>query len=216
MTELTLPFLTGHKGTDLENYVRFRCVRAYLSQRAEATFPDKGGKLTPRLVELVDACGYSRRKVEKFRTHRKGWHQLSRWIPHRYLQAIGAERAVLEFCLEQDQKEFDAVAHTPVCPEGFTVRMMSCVYPFFPLPPGTTEEAAIEAARYYTREKGRVCWIKLNQVRTIWLHPSRKPLPDGTHEVHISQNFNRPAMVWKKEGVLFSTDNTDLGTVTIR
>lgn len=163
-----IPWLSARDINKIEDYDRFHNTKAYLKK--------KSGKLvyfkdqTDEIMELAEKCGY--KKFNKFIEHRKEWHRLIRKIPLSYLEQIGAKLDVIEFTVEVDQEEFEKALELPFYPEYATVRMMPSVYQSIKLPADLTEEEAIEYLKDYSSKEERICWIKLKDIKTIWVYPN--------------------------------------------
>ena len=195
-----IPWLSASDINKIEDYDRFHNTKAYLKK--------KSGKLvyfkdqTDEIMELAEKCGY--KKFNKFVEHRKEWHGLIRKIPLSYLEQIGAKLDVIDFTVEVDQEEFKKALELPFYPEYATVRMMPSVYQSIKLPADLTEEEAIEYLKDYSSKEERICWIKLKDIKTIWVYPNRnvntsyyKP------DYEIENDYLTPTLSGRKIGKSF-------------
>ena len=168
-----IPFFSVRDINVIEDYERFYHTRAYLLK--------KSGKLRykrkelPKLKIIAEKSGY--KKFNKFIRHREEWHELTRKIPLAYLQAIKAKLDVIKFTVGLDKKEYEELLKIPIYPKFATEKMMSVVYRTIELPPGTDEKEAIELMRDYSSRKKRLCWIKINNIKTIFF------FPDGNYKI---------------------------------
>ena len=157
-----IPFFSVQQTNRVEGYVRFRHTRAYFRQRSVDHGDEK---------DLLLACGYSLRSLNKFRSHRKAWNDLSRKIPLKYADGIGIDLDIMNTALELDQQEFDQALQLPFFPKTAGVRLLAAVYSTCEFPANVSEEEAISILKEYSEKTGRHCFIQLAQIKTIWVRP---------------------------------------------
>ena len=85
-----------------QNYIPYQHCLAYLKQRS-ASLP-YSGKDRMRLMEDLGMSNYN-----KFYRRREQWDGLRKPIPLGYLERIGLDLSVLEFCLQLDKEAYEAV-----------------------------------------------------------------------------------------------------------
>ena len=179
----------------IEDYTRFRNTKAYirqLSSRFEST------------EELMKKSGYA--KFEKFKKHREEFDNLDRWVPLKYLDAIGANRATLKFCGELDHEEFeDATEIEELYPEYAVVRIIPSVYSGFELPEGITETEAIEFLIQYSAETGKMYFLNYHDFKTVIIDS------DGT----VNTVYHPPSFRITKSYLIPETTNNNLGNVKV-
>jgi hypothetical protein len=188
-----IPFFSVREINEVKDYERFRHCKAYLkSKSAERSDED---------VLRVE-CGYSlTNSINKFRFHRKEWNDLERRIPLDYLSAIGVDLDTLKFTAELDSEEFDRAIEIPVFPRIAGARLMAAIYSQLELLENTSEAAAIEIVKQFSREKGVHCFIPVKDLKTIYVEP------DGS----VFTDYYRPSLKITKTYVEASSDGSTVG-----
>lgn len=116
---------------------------------------------------LVGKCRTSPREVAakmglsflKFQRLRRNWESADGDMPLKYFEALGPDKDLLETCLEMDRREYRDVLSIPRCADGFTVKLMPCVYRRVRLPEGTPEDIAVEVMLEHAIMTGCPCWL---------------------------------------------------------
>jgi len=194
----TIPFLSAKDINKLDDYERFRNVKAYLLQKSgniSRAYADKD-----EIWKLAESVGY--KKFNKFLQHREGWHELTRKIPVKYLDAIDVDYEVLECTAGLDGEEYERALRVPLYPRGFTIRYMACVYQTVEFPPNTTEYEAREIMLDYAEETGRSCAINYPNLKTI-LVGTEGQVNTFYYEPNI--NFVGGYMIASSDGQSFAT-----------
>jgi hypothetical protein len=187
-----IPWFSVQSINKVEDYERFRHCKAYLRSKSDECKDER---------QLLLACGYSIRSLNKFRIHRKEWNDLERRIPLEYLSAIGVDLETLNFALELDCEEFDKAAAIPFYPRVAGFRIMSAIYSQLELPENTSEAEAIEILKEFSRGKGFHSFIPVRDLKTIFVEPSGS--------VHI--RYYRPALEITKTYVEASSNGSTVG-----
>ncbi len=186
----------------LDDYERFRNVKAYLLQKSgpiSRAYADKA-----EVWELAESVGY--KKYNKFLNHRQQWHDLTRKIPVKYLDAIDVDYEILDCTVELDKEEYERALKVPLYPRGFTIRYMACVYKTVEFPPDTTEYEAREIMSDYAQDKRRSCAINYPDIKTVLAEP------DG----NIRVVFYEPDINFDGGFMIAATDGRSFATVTSR
>lgn len=156
-----IPFFSARQINLIQDYQRFRNTKSYISSRSSRFETTR---------ELMEKSGYA--KLNKFRSHRKEFDDMSRDIPLGYLEAIGINSATFRFCNELDYEEFESARNIEVLyPEYGTVRYMACVYSSVKFPSKLTEDMAVEYLQDHYGSKGFICWINYPDFKTVLIKP---------------------------------------------
>ena len=178
-----IPVYAAREINETTQYVRFFHTRAYVEQKSRL-IPHSVALHHERIHALMAACGYRKRRPEKFNMHRRQWDQLDRPIPRSYLSFIGADIDVMQFTAELDAEEYDYVLDMPLYPRFASVRVAPAVYIRLDLPDGIDETEAVAFVRELAVHQGRRCCIGFRDIKTIWV--------EGTGE--ISYSYYRPQL----------------------
>lgn len=208
ITELFTP----KKHNSVAEYEWLRHSRAYIQQKS-AAIPDDIQHRANReqLLELMHSCGY-RKNLHKFREHRREWDTLRRPVPKVYLEALGVDLDILQFALELDQQENDAVQQLEFYPKRATERLMAAVYRTVEFPAGINETEAVAILQQRQQQaqaegkRGFRCMIVYPGLRTVAVEP------DGGVHVRVI----RPTMRFTKAWVIYSADAGRIGTTRIQ
>lgn len=167
-------FKVSPPANQVEDYRFGKHIMAYLDQKVEpwgkvgaVLFKDQREAVKDRRKALMLASGYA--NPNKFKAHQIDWHELSRPVPKKYLDAIGIDRKTLELMVELDHEEFERALALPRYPKGITIRLMPAVYSYRELPPGTTEAEALEAMRKTVMSTGLRSCINYPELLTIYV-----------------------------------------------
>jgi len=186
-----------------EGYDRFALTKQYI-QKCSAKYPDPYPKPRPELFDLIRKSGCSVKKLHKFRKRRKGWDNIRAYsIPRLYLDAIGAKREIIEFCLEEDQKAFDIALEKPFFPTECFYAYKYYLLEVRRFAHGTTQEEATEMMVKWHREENRSRGeIMQPGIRSIYTR--RKE--NGEVEPYVVTY--RPDLIWNEREVEPSWDGT--------
>lgn len=189
-------FFTPVKINRIEDYSRFRNTRAYiqhLSSRFEST------------EELMEKSGYA--KPEKFKKHREEFDNLERWVPLKYLDAIGVNHATLKFCGELDHEEFEEARKIEdLYPQFAIERLMPAIYSNIRFPEGITEDEAIEYLVNRSAETGKMYFINYYDFKTVIVN----------RDSSVNTVYHPPLFRITKSYLIPETTNNNLGNVRIR
>ncbi len=195
-----IPIFSAKEINKVEDYERFFHTKAYINKKTGKLIYYKGK--SHEIIKLARRCGY--KGFNKFREHRKEWHNLERQIPRSYLNEINAKLDIIKFTVEIDQEEYKKAVKIAIYPRYATVRLMAAVYTSIELPEGVSENEAIEILKDYSKKKNRSCWITIYDIKTIWVYPSGnvhttyyKP------EIRISNKFLIPSLSGRDIGKTF-------------
>lgn len=195
-----IPVFTAREINETTQYVRFFHTRAYLEQKSRL-IPYSIALHHEKIRTLMAACGYRKRRPEKFNAHRRQWDLLDRAIPRSYLSFIGADIDVMLFTAELDAQEYDYVVDMPLYPRYASVRLALGVYIRLELPEGITETDAVAFVRELAVHQSRRCCIGFRDIKTIWI--------EGTGE--ISYSYYRPQLRVTRSFVI---PRNEAGTMT--
>jgi len=162
-----IPFFSVQVINTIDDYIRFRNVRTYISEKYEAYC--EGKKESEAAHALMTASGYA--KYEKWCEHSYYWHLLNRRIPLSYLEALDIHLDALECAREADEKEFEAALKVPRFPKAAIIRVFAAMYDDLKFPKGTTEEEAIAITTKFSREKRVSCCINYGNLLSLWIEP---------------------------------------------
>ena len=192
-----IPQFSARNMNKIDDYERFYNTKAYLKKKSgELTFfKDE----TDKIMKLAKKSGYT--KFNKFVEHRKEWHKMKRKIPLKYLMAIGVKLNVLDFTIELDKKEYEAVLKLPRFPEFATIRMHPAYYKNKKLPENISEKEAIEIMREYALKEEKRCFINYPNIKMIGFRP------DGSYyeifyepDIEIDEEYIYPTQGGEKVG----------------
>ena len=188
-----IPFLSSSTELNtISDYERFRNVKAYLASKNPIYFKSD-------VRWLAATCGYDKEsRIGSFNKHIGEWMRLERKIPIAFLKGVGVRLDTLREAEELDQEEYDQTVALPFFPSTITMRLMAAVYTDTKLPPGTTEEAAIEILIQESKEKHRSCCIVCPGIKTIYANP------DG----EVGFHYSRPKLLITEDWVEANADFT--------
>ena len=202
MGNRVFPFFSAMEINTLDDYERFYHTRSYI-QNQSSKYRDPSLKQNPVVLDLMEKSGY--RKLHKFRNHRKDWDNARGKAPLGYLNAIGVDLKILESCVEADKWEYDRALHIPLFPRFVVVRYMAGIYGDMELPENTSEYAAIEMVKDYSREHGKRCCINYPELKTVWIEPNGD----------VNYSYYRPSIRFTKDRAIFGSDGSGIGTLII-
>ncbi len=202
MSKQIISFLSAREINTLKDYEKFFHTKSYIQSKSPQ-YQDPSLKQNPVVLDLMEKSGY--KKHQKFRRHRKEWDNARGEVPVGYLNAIGVDMKILNYCIEADQWEYDRALQIPLFPRFVVVRFMAGVYGNIEIPEGTPEFAAIEMVRDYSKEHGFRCCINYPELKTIWIEPKGD----------VNYSYYRPSVRFTKKKVIFGSDGCGIGITTI-
>jgi len=176
-----------------KNYHRFRNVKAYLNGLLNAYHFG--------IDTLMEISGY--RKKQKFIDHQDDWHELSRKIPLKYLDEIGAKHDKLMELAELDGHEFDAALQIPRMVNAAGIRVMPAIAACHQFKEPLSEEEAVRTMKNFSNNNRMISYISISNLKTIWIEPGDK----------VIISYYRPALRFDKQFMYAISDGSRIGKV---
>jgi hypothetical protein len=147
------------------DYVRFREVKAYLSECLSNT-----AKTHNDIKNICEKSGY--KKQDKFIRHLHNWMNLKTDVPLDFLRAIGAANEVIFEKLEADKNEFEKYKNSSLHGAYGVIRFFSAMYNAIGIPKNYSEKECINyVASQLTRNFLFV--IHFGEVKSIYVDKLR-------------------------------------------
>jgi hypothetical protein len=171
-----IPFDFGQKPkNEVEGYEWGRHYQAYIRHCAKQRRL-YNRRVEPELVQqALAACGM--RNVNKFHRRRHAWNEGASPIPLAYLDFIGVDIEMLREAVALDEKEWQEALQKSLQPQHFIIRLIPAVYGRGTIPPGLTEEEAIQHVQEFQASHPgfRGCCINWPGIKAVNIWPDRPP-----------------------------------------